>query len=64
MSSKKEIEVFRDQAAMAVMPALLAEMYAHSIRINRPLENIFKTASGAAYEIADEMVLARKAREK
>lgn len=64
MSSKKEIEAFRDRAAMAVMPALLSELYASSIRQNQKFENIFKAASEAAYEIADEMLLARKSKDE
>lgn len=51
-------ETLRDRLAMAAMPSMLTEMYAHSIRRGAHLD-IFGETTKAAYEIADAMLAER-----
>lgn len=53
-------KTLRDEIAMCALPALLSELYDHSIRKNVKLD-IFPAASVAAYELADMMMVARDA---
>lgn len=50
----------RDYFASKALPVLLAELYTHSRRTGTPYENIFASASFSSYEVADEMISARK----
>lgn len=51
---------FRDNIAITVAPAMLAELYSHSRRVRTEIESLFSVAATASYEFADAMLKARK----
>jgi hypothetical protein len=51
-------ETLRDRFAMAALPALLTEMYTHSVRRDIAVD-VFGCATVAAYQMADAMLAER-----
>jgi len=51
----------RDWFAGQAVPALLAELYGHSVRSGKQYEaSVYTMGANAAYEVADAMIAARK----